>query len=99
MSKTFNDPHDLNVQFPVFTPINPDIAQAKADPEALKSYQFIEKFNARDTAPITVVDDATQAARNQQIIKLTKRLCARATEKATDAQVLALHRDYFAGRY
>jgi hypothetical protein len=83
------------VQFGVGTPINPETAVRP--PEALKGYQFIARFNARDTAPIAVVDDATQAERDAQVVKLTRAILAAATENATDEQVLNLHRSYFAG--
>jgi hypothetical protein len=88
-----------NVQFPVYTTINPTQVAAEADPEAMHSRVFIQKFTAKDTSPITVVDDATQAARNQQIIRITKALLARTLKDASDAQVLQMHRDHFAGRF
>jgi hypothetical protein len=100
MSNHDSDPlwkYAANVQFGVGTPINPTLAIQP--PEALKSYEFIAKFNARDTTPIVVTDAATQAARNAQVVKLTRALVGLATENATDEQVLNLHRDYFAGRY
>lgn len=94
---SFDDPWDLNVQFPVYTPINPD--QAIRPPGAIKCYEFIAKFTAKDTSPVTVVDAATQAQRDAQVIRLTRSLLAPAADEATDAQVLQLHRDYMAGRY
>jgi len=88
-----------NVQFPVFTPINPAEVEANANPEAMHSWKFIEKFNAKDTSPITVVDAATQATRNAQIVRITRSILPTTTKDATDIQVLQLHRDHFAGRY
>lgn len=67
--------------------------------EPHKSYEFIARFTALDNAPIVVVDDASQAARDAQIIKLTRVILGGTTHKATDAQVLKLYDDYLAGRY
>jgi hypothetical protein len=87
-----------NVQFPKPNRFNPEAAEAKAGASALKSYQYIPKFRARDTAPVTVVDAATQAARNVQIIRICKSLCPGLSDGVTDTQILDLHRDYMAGR-
>lgn len=86
-----------DVQFGVGTPIDP--STATRPPEAMKSYQFIARFNTRDSAPIVVTDATTQAARNAQIVKLTRGILGEATSGATDEQVLNLHRDFMAGRF
>lgn len=102
MTGGFDDTNPLwkyaaNVQFGVGTPIDPSVTPVP--PEAIKSYKFIERFNAKDTAPITVVDVASQAARDQQVIRITKGIVGDTVEFATDEQILNLHRDYMAGRY
>lgn len=86
-----------DVQFPVGTPIDP--SAARIPPDALKSYQFIERFTAKDTAPIMVTDDASQVLRDAQVVKMTRSILGGSTQGATDLQVLQLHRDYMAGRY
>jgi hypothetical protein len=101
MTGGFDDTNPLwkyaaNVQFGVGTPINPSMPPATP---AVKGYQFIERFAAKDTAPITVVDAASQAARDQQVIRITKGIVGDVVEFATDEQILNLHRDYMAGRY
>lgn len=86
-----------NVQFPVGTPIDP--TRAVRPPGALKSYEFIARFTAKDTNPVPVTDDASQALRNAQIVQITKGIVGEATQGASDEQILNLHRDYVAGRY
>lgn len=85
------------VDFPAATPIDP--ARAIRPPGALKSHEFIAKFQAKDTNPITVIDAATQAQRNAQIVSITKGLVAPSVQGATEEQILNLHRDYMAGRF
>lgn len=91
----------LNVQFPVFTTIDPDTAIRP--PEAMKSWEFIKRFNEKDTAPIQVTDDASQAARDQQVIKITRGMLSATLsatlEMATDKQILDEWRDYMNGRF
>jgi hypothetical protein len=64
---------------------------------SLNSQRYIERFETLDTDPIVVTDEATQAQRDCQIVKLCRRICAEQTQGATDAQVLAFHNTFLKG--
>lgn len=86
--------------------INPEEAQKRAieeRPEAYSSRSFIARFERADRKPVCPDDYATMeeftAARNKQVIRITRHLLPEATRYANDAQVLRLWSDYMKGRF
>lgn len=73
------------------------VAMVKAtERTSLNSRRFITRFQAADTAPVQVVDAATQAQRDAQIVQITRRICA-LDPAVTDAQALALYGTFLKG--
>lgn len=73
------------------------VAMVKAtERTSLNSRRFITRFQAADTAPVQVVDAATQAQRDAQIVQITRRICA-LDPAVTDAQALSLYNTFLKG--
>lgn len=73
------------------------VAMVKAtERTSLNSRRFITRFQAADTAPVQVVDAATQAQRDAQIVQITRRICA-LDPAVTDAQAMSLYNTFLKG--
>lgn len=76
------------------TRINPAQEDPRTQaPGVMTSRAYIARFNAADTAP-----EPDGEARDAQIIAMCRRLLPVQTAKASDAQVLGLHRAFMSGR-
>lgn len=66
---------------------------------SLNSQRYIARFTAADTAPIAVIDDGgvSQGLRDAQIVKLARSIFGQEVQKATDIQVLNMHRTALMG--
>lgn len=60
----------------------------------MNSRTYITRFTELDREPAP-----DGPARDEQIVRITRRLLPAVTEAATDEQVLRLHRDYMRGIY
>ncbi|UTC28588.1 hypothetical protein MARCHEWKA_00750 [Brevundimonas phage vB_BpoS-Marchewka] len=76
------------------TRINPDMEARRAKAAgAMTSRDYIARFTQADTAP-----EPDGEARDAQIVAMCRRLLPAQTKKATDAQVMGLHRAFMSGR-
>ena len=76
------------------TRINPDAEARRAKASgAMTSRTYIMKFTQADTMP-----EPDGEARDAQIVAMCRRMLPAQTQKATDQQVLGLHRAFMSGR-